>query len=505
MSVIYISRLRQLVLILVYGLGILGIIASGHDGSDDDDAVPDTEIHQAFFKENTYAGTTTCLECHVDTGTEILSTGHWNWQGITVNIEGFESEVHGKRDFINNFCIAVPTNEGRCAQCHIGYGYVDKTFDFQNAENIDCLVCHDQTESYAKAPTAAGNPDPSVDLLAVASSVGMNEGEPQRGNCLACHARAGGGDNVKHGDLSTALKATTREFDVHMGVDGENMSCVACHDVVRTPEGNLLSHGIGGMPYHSVDEGNMKQCTDCHGDRTQIHEGKDVGNLFFSGGGKPRHERLACQVCHIPAIAREIATVVMWDWSTAGLDLPADLDPVTGRPLYDNKKGSFEWGLDVRPELRVHDGKWNKVIVNVNDGFDTVPVNLGSPAADPNDPTATIYPFKKITGKQPADAANKTMLVPHLFGTAGGENPFWVKFDWNLALIDGATYTGQSYSGNHEFVDTEMLLSVNHEIAPAEMALGKGGACADCHTAGLIDWAALGWDQDPHPEKKLRY
>ena len=53
MSAINISKLRQLVLILVYGLGILGIIASGHNDSDDDDAVPDTEIHQAFFKENT--------------------------------------------------------------------------------------------------------------------------------------------------------------------------------------------------------------------------------------------------------------------------------------------------------------------------------------------------------------------------------------------------------------------------------------------------------------------
>ena len=499
MSIIYSKRPGQLVLSLVCGLGILGIVASCSGGSDDD-TVPDLETHQAFFKDNNYAGTTTCLECHDDMGTEILTTGHWNWQGITANIQGAEAESHGKRDFINNFCIAVPTNEGRCAQCHIGYGYVDKTFDFQNAGNIDCLVCHDQTGSYAKAPTTAGNPDPSVDLLAVASSVGMNEGEPQRGNCLACHAKAGGGDNVKHGDLSTALKQTTSVFDVHMGVDGANMSCVACHDLDRTPEGDLLSHGIGGMPYHSVDEGNMKQCTDCHGERSQIHEGKDVGNIFVTNGGKQRHERLACQVCHIPAIARQIATVIEWDWSTAGQDLPEiPIDPVSGRPLYDKKKGSFAWGLDVRPELRAHNGKWNKVIVNVNDGFNTVPVNLGSPAADPDDPTATIYPFKKITGKQPADADNNTMLVPHLFGSAGGENPYWVKFDWDLALRDGADYTGQTYSGNYEFVETEMLLSVNHEVAPANMALGKGGACDDCHSAGLIDWSALGWSEDPKP------
>ena len=89
------------------------------------------------------------------------------------------------------------------------------------------------------------------------------------------------------------------------------------------------------------------------------------------------------------------------------------------------------------------------------------------------------------------------MLVPHLFGTAGGENPYWVGFDWDLALRDGADNTGQIYSGNFEFVETEMQLSVNHEIAPAEMALGKGGACADCHANGLIDWPALGWAENP--------
>lgn len=477
---------------------LVGVAGCSSDNDDDSDPVDDAETHQAYFDEKSYSGTTTCLECHEDMGSDILKTGHWNWQGIAANIEGVESEVHGKRDIINNFCIAVPTNEGRCAQCHIGYGYVDKTFDFQNAESIDCLVCHDQTGGYAKAPTAAGNPDPAVDLLAVASSVGMNEGVPQRGNCLACHAKAGGGDNVKHGDLSTALLETTRDFDVHMGVDGGNMSCVACHDVERTTDGDMLSHGIGGMPFHSVDEGSMKQCTDCHEDRAQIHEGKDVGNLFVSNSGQQRHERLACQVCHIPAIAQEIATVVEWDWSTAGQDLDEiPVDPVSGRPLYDKKKGTFVWGNDVRPELRVHDGTWNKVIVNVSDKYDSVPVNLGSPAADPDDQTATIFPFKKIIGRQPADADNQTILVPHLFGTAGGENPYWVEFDWDLALRDGSDYTGQTYSGNFEFVDTEMLLSVNHEVAPAEMALGKGGDCADCHAGGLVDWQALGWSGNP--------
>ncbi|MGB0467787.1 MAG: tetrathionate reductase family octaheme c-type cytochrome [Pontibacterium sp.] len=457
------------------------------------------EVHEEYFAKNAYDGTATCLECHQDEGNDVLTTGHWKWQGVAANIEGYEDKVHGKNDLLNNFCIAVPSNEGRCTQCHIGYDYADKNYDFNSAENIDCLVCHDQTGTYKKAPTTAGLPDPAVDLLAVATSVGKNEGLPQRANCIGCHANAGGGDNVKHGDLSTAMLNTTREFDVHMGTDGGNFSCVACHDVERNAAGEQTGHGIGGMPFHSVEEGTMKQCTDCHGTAVAVHADKNLGNMFTTSGGSPRHERLACQVCHIPKIAQQIATKVEWDWSTAGQDIdPIPVDPISGRATYDKKKGTFVWGMDVKPVLRVHNGKWKKLMINVNDRYVTTPVQMSEPAADPTDATAKIYPFKLLEGKQVADAGNKTMLVPHLFGTANGPNPYWGTFDWDAALQDGATYTGQTYSGAFEFVDTEMLLTVNHEVAPAELALGQGGDCTVCHGAGsTIDWTALGHTSDP--------
>lgn len=76
-------------------------------------------------------------------------------QGVASNITGFEGEDHGKNDLINNFCIAVPTNEGRCTQCHTGFGYADDTFDFGDPENVDCLVCHDQSGTYQKGMTTA--------------------------------------------------------------------------------------------------------------------------------------------------------------------------------------------------------------------------------------------------------------------------------------------------------------------------------------------------------------
>ncbi|MDX2507204.1 MAG: tetrathionate reductase family octaheme c-type cytochrome [Gammaproteobacteria bacterium] len=470
--------------------------------------------HEQHFINNPYTGTVSCLGsgCHDKEAADVLTTGHWKWQGVAENVVGVENEIHGKNDFINNFCVSVPTNEGRCAQCHIGYGYTDKDFDFSNAESIDCLICHDQTDTYVKGKTNGGLPiiplvsDTEPDLQAVAMSVADNGGVPGRQNCIVCHANAGGGDNIKHGDLSMSIASTTREFDVHMGTDGGDMSCVDCHDVDRTTGGKVASHGIGGMPYHSVDEGIMKQCVDCHADSpAPVHSG-EIASMIAT------HDRLTCQVCHIPAIARNTSTKTEWYWSTAGDFERVPVLDEDGRPDYDLKKGDFVWTKNVRPTLRFFNGKWNKMMINVNDivgeteEIEDQPVDLGSPVGDRSDPDAMIYPFKKMIGNQVAgenedDEDNEyyTMLVPHLFKkTDDLPNPYWGVYDWDLALQDAAGYTGQFYSGYFEFVDTVMLLTVNHEIAPKENSLGMNNDCSDCHAEGLIDWPALGLAEDPY-------
>ena len=459
------------------------------------------QLHAGYFTEHPYEGTESCLNCHGLMAEEVLETAHFKWEGVAQNIVGpAQGQIHGKKDMLNNFCIAVPSNEGRCTQCHAGYGWVDNTFDFQDAENIDCLVCHDQTATYAKAKPNGGLPEGTVDLQAVARSVANNYGKPTIDNCIDCHAKAGGGDNVKHGDIAMNLANTTYEYDVHMGVapEGQDFECVDCHGVKRDLDDKLLSHGIGGMPYHSVDEGELRGCVDCHGTAANIHAGKPVEITVNS------HSTLACQVCHIPAIARFSATKTEWYWERAGT-LPADpdIDPVTGKPLWDNMKGDFVWALNVRPSLRRFNGTWDKMIINVNDtyaegeGTPENPVVLGAPVGSRDD--GMIYPFKKMIGNQPADIVNRRILVPHLFGPAGGDNPFWGTWDWDLALLDASAITGQPYqSGDFGFVYTEMYLSVNHEVAPPEMAFGyDAGGCTDCHFDNQIEWTALGWTGDP--------
>ena len=239
---------------------------------------------------------------------------------------------------------------------------------------------------------------------------------------------------------------------------------------------------------------------DCHtAGRDGIHAGTSAEVIIAFEG----HDRLACQVCHIPTFARQVATKTVWNWETAGQDIPAEEIPVytdpdgNEYPLYNKMTGDFEFANNVRPELRYHNGTWTKTIMNVNDQFVEQPVVLSEPVGDYTEEDSMIYPFKKMVGNQVADTVNQRIMVPHLFGTATGPNPYWGGFDWNLAIQDGANYTGQPYSGTFGFVDTFMFLKVDHEVAPKEQAYGMNGACADCHAPGLIDWTLLGYDADP--------
>ena len=461
-------------------------------------ASQEVDIHELYFELRDYEGTKTCLMCHEEDGQQMLDSAHFKWEGKVENVVGVEGMTLGKNQLLNNFCIAVPTNEGRCTMCHTGYGYADGNYDFTNPENIDCLSCHDQTGTYAKGKPTAGMPvNSDEELTAIAASIRIGS-EPTRKACLFCHKAAGGGDNVKHGDLSSDLVSPARENDVHMSPDGANFNCIDCHGSNHDPKTGDYNHGIAGMPVHSVHEGEMKQCADCHGSVETIHTGTDAEQWLVV---ETWHDRLACQVCHIPAIARKKPTKTEWYWETAGdKNRTPVIDPVTGMPDYDKMKGDFVWGLNVRPELRYFNGMWERKFIGVNDTYSSVPIELANPVGDYTDHDAMIYPFKKMIGNQPVDTVNKIVLVPHLFGFAGGPNPYWVKYDWDLALQDAAAVTGQNYSGTYGFEDTTAFLTVNHEIAPAEDALGAGimpEACMDCHQSGTVDFQALGWTGDP--------
>lgn len=115
--------------------------------------------------------TAECIECHNKRHEEVMHSNHWNWEREEY-IEGRGIVSIGKKNAMNNFCIGTQGNEKSCAKCHIGYGMDEKGFSFTDANNIDCLVCHDNTETYAKAPNAGGEPLATLNFNKIAENVG---------------------------------------------------------------------------------------------------------------------------------------------------------------------------------------------------------------------------------------------------------------------------------------------------------------------------------------------
>ena len=109
--------------------------------------------HRAYFKEPMASGpevTAKCLTCHPESAQQVMQTAHFTWLSGDVE-RGGETVRIGKRNVMNNFCIAVQGNWSSCTKCHAGYGWQDDHYDFQRQDNVDCLLCHDGSGSYVKA------------------------------------------------------------------------------------------------------------------------------------------------------------------------------------------------------------------------------------------------------------------------------------------------------------------------------------------------------------------
>jgi octaheme c-type cytochrome (tetrathionate reductase family) len=409
--------------------------------------------------------TPACISCHTERHKEVMASTHWNWSR-EVYLPGRGIRTIGKKNLLNNFCIGVSSNLQGCSKCHAGYEYVDNGFDFTDARNVDCLVCHDNSGTYTK--TTAGMPSPDVDLNFVSQRVGP----PQRANCGTCHFFGGGGNNVKHGDLEQALMSTTRDVDVHMGTDGSDLDCVACH--------TGKNHKMLGKMY-SVSSMNRDRstCEQCHGATPHTDSLLNEHTV-----------KLACQTCHIPVYAKANETKMAWDWSTAGKlrdGKPYEVEDADGNPTYASIKGNFIWRKNVRPEYIFFNGTADHYLVGdtVQAG---VPVQMNTLHGSYDDPNSKIIPVKIHRAKQIYDPVNKILIQPKLSGGKKGDGAFWQDFDWNTSAAAGMKSVGLPYSGHYAFIDTVMYWPVNHMVATKE----KTVACVECHAKHNSRLAGLG-------------
>ena len=420
--------------------------------------------------------TEACVSCHNQRHIEVMASNHWNWERLSY-VEGRGIERVGKQNVINNYCIGSQTNEQSCAKCHIGFGMTNNLFDFNNARNVDCMVCHDNSEEYIKGAAAAGYPDRAVNLEKVAQSVGR----PGSFNCGSCHFYSGGGNNVKHGDLEDALLACDRNVDVHMAANGINMTCVDCHTADR--------HLIKGKLYSvSSTHENRLTCEACH---NSTPHPDDILNIHTAS--------VACQTCHIPTYAKVNATKMSWKWSEAGRlkdgEPYHEVDSL-GNETYMSIKGSFQWKTNVEPEYFWFNGHATHYILG--DTIRSIPVKLNELLGSADDGESKIYPVKVHQGDQIFDPITMMLIQPKLWAPAKGDSAYWKDFNWHEAAMAGMKGVGLPYSGEYDFVETKMYWPVNHMVAPKDQAL----ACNECHVrengrlAALHDFYLPGRDRN---------
>ena len=445
--------------------------------------------------------TAACLSCHTEASDQVMHSLHWTWDYTQ---PGTGTRL-GKASVINSFCGNVASNEQRCTSCHAGYGWDDVRQPAPtNPAQVDCLACHDRSGQYAKADNKAGHPplDPvpagtktitgadawPVDLARAAQSVGP----PGRDNCGNCHFNGGGGDNVKHGDLSSALLNPSRATDVHMSAEGPNFTCDTCHvsdrHKVAGSRYDVLARDDKGQPAPGMRR-DVATCESCHS--AKPHPATLIGLKL-----NDHATRIACQTCHIPEFARGgVATKTFWDWSTAGRlkdGKPFSLHDFTqsyGKELhtYLSTKGDFEWAENVVPVYAWFDGQVRYTTADTP--IDpTAVVEINKVQGAPEDPDSRIWPFKRMEGRQAYDTVLNRLVHTQVWGPTT-DSAFWTNFDWAKSIQAAMDYVGADYSGQFDFVDTHMYWPITHMVAPAADALD----CQSCHARDgrLADVAGL--------------
>ena len=395
-----------------------------------------------------------CLECHRSEAIAVHGSGHFQWEGAAPYSNRGVPPSQGKNaGALNSYCVNILGNfPGSCGTCHVGRGAApEAAWNEAQLQDIDCLVCHQ--ENYKRVKVSGKFVfDPSSGITATQAVRTVHE--PTRKACLQCHAKAGGGDAYKRGDLALAHTATTDErFDVHMATTGANLRCQDCH--------TTSSHRIAGRgsDLRQTDLDTPVACTRCHENQ---HGDSAIG----------RHvTRVACQTCHVGArsarnaadTAATEATEVHRDWT---------------RPEWKSAVSQYHPTATLKNDIKPVYRFWNGYSANYTLGdritadAATGTYTTSKPVGGINDqsPIAKLYPFKYKTAYQPY-ATTQKLLVPLdtrvYFGTGSLTD----------ATRAGLGNLGYSPDEAWSMVTSDTYQLLTHEIIDHDSAL----QCAQCH------------------------
>ncbi len=407
----------------------------------------------------TYTGPGTCLQCHETEAYEVHASTHYQWKGEAPYMVDGSYLLQGKdAGALNAYCGNIEGNWEACSSCHVGSGKKpEATASSEQLENIDCLLCH-QTEYKRKRENGSMVPDSANMAISMDQAV-QTVHPPTRENCLACHAKAGGGDAVKRGDLALASAHTADiHYDVHMATSGANLACQDCH---KAENHRFPGKGSDLRP---SDTDVALECAS-----SSCHEATPHASSRLN-----KHtDRVACQTCHIPVFAKHA------DDSAATEATEVDRSWLSGthsaNPPYHPVQTKMN---DLVPTYR----HWDRYTDNYNIG-ETIYSNpitgtyqTSIPRGSVDDADSKLYPFKYKTSDYPLDTASN-MLIPL------DTSVFFTTADADQAAMAGLEnmvnkgLSGFSLSDAYEWVTTDTFQLLNHQVAPAAEALG----CESCH------------------------
>jgi hypothetical protein len=431
----------------------------------------------------TWTGYGLCTTCHNSQAQAMYQSVHYQWKGSAAEMTTGPTS-QGKMDAIdgssalNAYCINIQGNWGPCGSCHVGTGakpVATTTPTAAQLAGIDCLMCHNDTVNapYSRvrnATTGLFEPAAGLDMNLVAQKANI---KPTRKNCLGCHAKAGGGDAVKRGDIALASGTTSDVlYDTHMAMgSGGNLQCQGCH--------TFTGHRVAGRGTDLRPEDTTAEVTcstsSCHATKTSLSTSHSTYDTSHHVG------RVACQTCHLPKYAKNAndttateATETNRTWATS--EWNATLNRYEPLPTKAN---------DLIPKYAFWNGtSWGNNAFNaaVLDPA-TGAYKISRPNGAINDPVGTkLYPFKYKTANQPlANGKLVTLSTATYFATG----------NYDQAVKDGLVYMGLASTTPYTTVTTDELQLLNHQIPPAS---GNVLACADCHgSTARMNLPAMGY------------
>lgn len=400
-----------------------------------------------------YTGPGTCLECHNDHALDVFESTHYQWKGIAPDMINQNGELQGKHaGAVNTYCGNITGNWQGCSSCHVGRGEEpEDNPTVSQLENIDCLVCH-QDAYKRKKVNGLMQPDMAVMAISMDEAV-QTVHKPTRAACLQCHAKAGGGDAVKRGDLALATAHTSdKNYDVHMATTGADLQCQACH----VPENHRFPGKGSDIRPTDLDVDLDCASSSCHSPAP--HDSSEIN----------RHtKKVACQTCHIPVYAKNAsdtlaseATEIHRSWQSGSEHETAPLHPV-------NIKAN-----DLIPAYR----HWNRASDNyllfdeVYADWYTGTYPTSMPDGDVADPNSKLFPFKYKTSDYPIRSESNQLI-------ALDTSVFFATADADAATLSGLENMGFDPSDDYAWVTTDTYQLLNHQVSPADDALN----CTTCH------------------------